>query len=108
MSECHIISFTMCMSIMFVLTLIFSALHVEMLFYDSGEVYSCSSDQVASFVEGVQVRAEKDQGKAFSHDSVTTELFEDPFYDPMECPSLFLDSQEPVWFGRVEHMTLHH
>jgi len=44
------------------------------------------------------------QGTHATFDPLTHTLYEDIFYDPLECAPFYKDSSAPIWYSRIEDL----
>ena len=85
-----------------VIILILTSFAHDMLIYDEGSVYSCPAEHLKDTLDEYN----DDQGKNFQIDMISHQKFEDMFYDPLECRPFYKDKDAPIWFGRVEGLSI--
>lgn len=84
LSSCQNYSLVTVMIFLFALSLVLSALSVDMLVYDEGNVYSCPVDSIEdTLARQYAYEHGDDEGKAWQMDPISHVQFEDMFYDPL-------------------------
>ena len=76
---------------------------VEMYVYNDGGTYSCTKD--STLETEADIARLSDKGKSYYGLVFEHGYKNDFFFDPKDCQPFYRDKEEPIWYGRVEHLT---